>query len=546
MYRVELLIGGEPVASGKFEIVDNQLPHSGPFSELRAGLTWAAETLSREELSALLSLARLTAADERLGFSVASLPWFNAGPADRTLQAFLQFVALADTDIELARRIAGLRWFADGITEDEWLTLRSLSLMATVDLASARSVTGLQWIHDEVTKYERENIERIGKLVDRHSASTRKILASPWMRDYLSEIESSLLVQFSRLINRDVDLAAQLADMNFMIEPVTDLHVGVVRSLVSLYDTRRNSLDDIVAQPWFADGLHEDEAALVSVLHTLASSDVLLEEVTDTGHARSYAVRSYAVQSPLRGSVGLHVVHRDGVRMHDETIHALEEAVQVIEGFVGAPWPAVDIVLLLEPDITLANDERVKGAYEGYYIATNRLDTEPEFMGTLYHELTHYYFNSGSGGNGPIWLREGIAEFMGVLGPQGSADYDLARRAETLLGETIKNCHAQGVRSIQELNEATVGLSYDEARALPLWLCHFSLGEYFFVRLYDLLGRAPISGALRELYLLARSENRPVTEEEIYRAFLTNTPSEKVADFSDLYQKIHGGAIPTP
>ena len=53
-----------------------------------------------------------------------------------------------------------------------------------------------------------------------------------------------------------------------------------------------------------------------------------------------------------------------------------------------------------------------------------------------------------------------------------------------------------------------------------------------------------VSTSLRDLYVIGESKDEPVTEDEIYRAFLANTPSDKVPRFGELYQHYHGGPVP--
>ena len=59
--------------------------------------------------------------------------------------------------------------------------------------------------------------------------------------------------------------------------------------------------------------------------------------------------------------------------------------------------------------------------------------------------------------------------------------------------------------------------------------------------LYKTLGEEATSAALRELYLLFREtgDAKAVTEEEIYQAFLRNTPPGLEEEFLALYRQFH-------
>ena len=73
--------------------------------------------------------------------------------------------------------------------------------------------------------------------------------------------------------------------------------------------------------------------------------------------------------------------------------------------------------------------------------------------------------------------------------------------------------------------------------------CNYSLGAYFLLNLFETLGEEATGGAIRTLYWLSTVEGRPVTEKEIYRAFLEQTPPELVDEFHDVYRRLHGAAF---
>ena len=163
---------------------------------------------------------------------------------------------------------------------------------------------------------------------------------------------------------------------------------------------------------------------------------------------------------------------------------------------------------------------------------------------TLYHELGHYYFGDGMIVNGHPWFHEGGAEFL--------SSYTLFKTyGETFLQERkksvqnwVEECQSRGVANIYELNqamEAVVG------RTGPFVGCNYSMGENFFLETYETLGKAATTAALRELFLLSTSRFLGfLTEEEIYRTFLSNTPSGKEDEFRDAYRRLHGGPILDP
>ena len=105
-----------------------------------------------------------------------------------------------------------------------------------------------------------------------------------------------------------------------------------------------------------------------------------------------------------------------------------------------------------------------------------------------------------------------------------------------------ENCFSQGIRNLHQLNARQ---SRDPDYQTT---CHYSLGAYFLLDLYEAWGEEALSAAMRELYLKLRDEGRPATEEEfqqveevIYQILLSNTPPGREDAFLEVYRQLHGG-----
>lgn len=124
-----------------------------------------------------------------------------------------------------------------------------------------------------------------------------------------------------------------------------------------------------------------------------------------------------------------------------------------------------------------------------------------------------------------MYIREHVREPAGVE----SLEY----QEPGAWGRVHENCYDRGVGNIQQLNE--------RQSLEPDWqtTCHYSLGAYLLLSLYETLGEGATSAALRDLFLLFQAEGRPVTEEEIYEAFLRNTPPGLEEEFLALYRQFH-------
>ena len=153
--------------------------------------------------------------------------------------------------------------------------------------------------------------------------------------------------------------------------------------------------------------------------------------------------------------------------------------------------------------------------------------------GAIYHEVAHYYFG---GGIGPPWLVEGGAEFMFSYTSVQAGVMSREEQKRTHWDWVGAGCLDQGIRNIQQLNE--------RQRESDSYIhCNYNLGGFFLLTLFETLGEEATGAAIRELHLLSTSERRPVTEQEIYQAFLKQTPDERIGEFRQLYRLWHGGSF---
>ena len=266
LYKVELFIEEQLVASGEFEIVDSRIPIEGPFTELREGLAWASLPWSFEEEVGLLPLAGLMETDTDLASSVASLPWVRESPTDEGARVLQLLDILAREDVELAKWAVGLPWLADDVSKDEWLALRALTLFAVMDASIARFIADFQWLNDDITEDERRTIRDLRYIAVEHPSLAETLLGLPWLGDRLTEQESRVVGYFKDLARRDVQVAHQVAGTS---GPVRVLHHNAVWALQSLYDIDPTLVSSLSAREWFTDGLDEDEATVLKDLSVI-------------------------------------------------------------------------------------------------------------------------------------------------------------------------------------------------------------------------------------------------------------------------------------
>ena len=271
-YLAELAIGGEPVASAGFEVIDQRIPESEAFAALRETLPWARGPLNHDSRVALLALAGLQQADPALAASVASFPWLREAPDGNDLRALQQVDIFAREDIEVAQQVATYPWLADGVSDDEWLDLQTLGRTRARSASAGRSVAGTDWMRDSLGEDERSTLTSLLRLAERTSLADQ-IAAFPWMRDDLTEDERWMVSNLVSLAGASLPLASSVIDLPWFQDDVTEHERRTVWNLQVLAE-RDLQLASLVANlPWFQDDVTEHERWTVWNLKALGDAD---------------------------------------------------------------------------------------------------------------------------------------------------------------------------------------------------------------------------------------------------------------------------------
>ena len=158
---------------------------------------------------------------------------------------------------------------------------------------------------------------------------------------------------------------------------------------------------------------------------------------------------------------------------------------------------------------------------------------------TIIHEIAHYYWSSRIG---PTWLAEGGPDFLvSYVFDALHGDSLAARRKDVELSTSgVQYCNRLGVNTIRRLLEIQEQEGMEKHRATPIFICNYSLGEQLLLNLHEAIGVDSLRAAFKEMYLLAQSVDRPLTEQEIFDTFRRYTPSDKAAEFEEVYGRFHG------
>ena len=486
---------------------------------------WLADDVSVHERWGLSELPWIAQTDIALARIVVALPWIadHLSPTDRHALDILEQVA--KDDLEFAQEAVGMSWFAIGELDTKGDLLSTLSFLREHDPELVQSMLALPWVEDGVSEPEMWTLVRVRQISELDKALARELVDLPWLADDLSGPEEQAIRVMQWLSQSDHSLIRTVLDMNWVADGITGAESGALWTIGGFVLSGR--LDELAQAPWYADGLNDADLALLSILDSVRYfSPPLYDEFL-----RSYEVKAKTISLPLRGEVRLWAF--DPVSYHEleDPLLMIEEVARATEAFIGAPFPASHVIM-----VTSYDRRHGGGAWHaGSFIYVSRWGEISLWPQTVYHEVGHYYFG---GGIGPQWLVEGGAKFMEAVTRDTLGVESLDRRRTRSRYEMELYCYGDDIRNIQQLN-----VRQSRIHNVGPHICNYPMGEHFLLMLTLTVGKEASSAALRELYLLSQSQGRPVTEEEIYRAFLKHTPPALEDEFRALYKRLHGGTF---
>ena len=423
--------------------------------------------------------------------------------------------------------INAMPWLGDGITRWEELAAGSLRAISSVHAEAAALMLTFPWIMDGITAGESSAISGVRDIMDEDPELAKEVLGLWWVPDDMPTVEQYALGDLRDLARRNLVLARQAIGEPFMGPPFRQRDEYALNVLSQLAldppgSTRgADLLAQLAAEAWFSDGLDDLETAL---LHAIVFSAKDFEQALIETHY----VASVPVTLPLAGDVELVVVRHTPFSPDDHTFATLEEGVRAIEGFMGAPFPVGDVILLLaEPDIWSVGAKlvsHVSGGVEAAYITALILANNSEYgpsKGALYHEIGHHYHLQG-----PEWLTEGVAQFLET--------YTLAQTGGEELEQRLADLESSGGCGRENIQQHIDDDGGDK--------CDYDLGEKFLLAMYAALGPEAVSAALSDLYTQSLFFEY-LNEDIIYQAFLSSVPPGKEEAFKTAYRRYHGGPI---
>ena len=507
----------------------------------------------------VISLVEMTPALDQIFHALpllacSPLPWITDGATEYEINVLSKLVSIATQNADLATVIANSAWFSDGLDHfhlqsttafwgnSEYDTLLALEGITQTSSEMANSIQHYHWITERIIGHGAKALTRLHSLARDHLDLAILVARSPWLSDGVSKHEEFAVFQLHELADNLPVLAKQITEYSLEL-PAWDRNVFLIRSIARIYSRQPELIERLLDQEWFIDGLDSQErvfiTALASTIDTGLQEDLLAKHFT----------QSKTITVPLADEVTLWVVQHSPFRPHDDHFRMMEEAIRGAETFIGVPFPANDLIMVLADDSKKLHD--TGGAYGTSFIQAIRYPDGSISRGVVYHEISHLYFNSNlgpfydfglPGGQGyrvSRWLSEGGANFLAL--------YIFSWTGERSLAESLRASNELGISRCLDLGTDTIYALLVNQEAD--YGCNYDLGENLLLNLFDTIGESALSAVLRELYLMSvysdGHENVDgtvsPTSEEVYWTILKHTPAGREDTVRELYRRIHGG-----
>lgn len=527
--------GLEPPEDDLFILLLEESPLNVEAAKGLFGLVWVADEITTEEVDAALNLFNTWSYLPELGRFATQQPWVQDGLTDLERSSLSHLVWMSETGTgaaALAVRLAGSEWYPDWVDyEDSHLAehraFKALESIGGSNAELSGAVVKLEWLFDDLTPSEASVAESIAGIAESDLELALWAANAPWVTDGVSRIESSAVNHLMSLSRQNLE-AARLAASFTPEVPARARDAFLIRSLYRLHRWDEGRFRQLISEPWFRDGLDPQERAYVTALKASVSAwyDDLYE---------SYFTRSATINLPLSGEVSLWVFQHKPFPDDDDTLIAMEQAVQGAEEFMRLPFPVNDVIIMSvkEPEGERRDGIRgFAGIYERTHVKVSSTEGFPIRSSTVYHELAHYFFSDDIG---PEWLSQGGADLVEEYVFDLTGHSEMEAKFPEFEDVANSQCREHGLNNINEL------LYTEQEDASRRLHCVYHLGRHFLLSLYYTMGHHALTSALGELYLSSERSSDRNTEEEVYLTILKHTPAELQDEVRALYRNLHGG-----
>ena len=421
-----------------------------------------------------------------------------------------------------------------------------------VDLAREEAIRVLSeivpWFRDPIPLHEDSEILWFGHITllevyEKDPDLGRMLAQAPWVVDGINLHESQTALALIALFDYDSALARRMLAYS-LDDPVRSYSVSMVRILgeTAMAEEGKEVLDVLVRQDWFVDGLSAEEQVFTIALIGVAGVQELFNDLL-----QSYSIYSEDIFLPLAGDVTLWMInHKPFLRSErDDILATMGQGVRGSERLVGAPFPFTDVIMLtvnaweydeLGNRGTTANlgDYMVVGM--GKYSLEEGRIRDRTLKHNIYHEINHFYL---SGDIGPAWLFEGLAEFT-------ANSYIKSRFTDGIVSGAIPlnpSASLKYCREHDKIPNIVTLFNLDREHQNLFLACLYPFAEELIHSLFNVMGEAAFSSAVRELHTLDLYDQNFFSDEEVYAIFLKHVPPGKREEFVDTFRLLWGSSF---
>ena len=394
----------------------------------------------------------------------------------------------------------------------------------------------MPWVTDGIEPGEQAVVEAFERLSQVDPTLATVLSAHTWIQDGISHDEATAIPSLASVAEVSREMATELLSASWLVDGIANNEILKLESL-GLVNA------EIARLSWVVDGLDDREIAALLVLTRIPPNQA---PNTYREMLLNHTIQTEAVSMPLSGEVTAWAFQLEPFPEGEDALWYIDYSAPAMEEFLGLLFPVDDIIMfILSPDsLELYQGSTSYGgsfgrSYETFFTTTrdqgyDGYEGPPPYWNDTYYGLAHYYFHHDR--FGPLWLGAGIGSFLNAYMHEAFHRVHIELLTHTALGNARDNCFENGVSTIRALQLHGV-LSHLSG----LSLCPEYLGALFLLNIYQELGKDIVASSLRELYVLHKSESRPVTEEEIFHTFLNNAPTGQEDKFIEIYRLTHGG-----
>lgn len=505
-----------------------------PYSELEAALPWVEGELTTSEESNLTQLRALFDQDQASALTMVEFLWIQDGMSRVERKAVEYLADMVSEGIDLGALITAI-WFIDGIDKIESELLLETRNVARSDSNLATMIIRFPWIADGVQENDLNAVETIGDLVAVDPLLAQKVRRLDWIEDGVNRREQELLGLWTRQAKSDISYANDLIKMPAFRTSVERLDLLAAYSLTDLKNDFPREYKELSKAPWFATGIDDANAPLVHALGRQASFGKYFDDLLG-----SHKTESLVFRTPKGVEVKVYsYTYKGGSSV--TFLRRMEDAVAAMEDLVGAPFPREEIIYVF----ALPGEDEFSGWHLGTHMLLNWQFAESEPNAFILGLLAFDYWNARYSGTThvkgpPFWFERGALDFLANYARDRLGLTSLDRHKSYVEG-LAKYCRGRGVPTIQDLIDHLEENGIEAHRDSYKSQCNALIADILFVNLHGVMGHEAFSQAWSEIYGLTQSSEGPISEEQIYRAFIGNSDASSLEQVKDVYQKWHGG-----